>query len=95
MIYLGVAVAVVAVCAIGVLFLMKCVETEGNAQRLWLLGGCVYLVLVFAGTLAVADRANREGPCLRYETREILVGKVMTPYRVCVERGEWITDGDR
>ncbi len=57
----------------------------------WWAGATAALVIVALGAAingAIAE--DDSGPCLRHETRYTLVGKVMTPYRVCVERGEWV-----
>lgn len=60
----------------------------------WLAGVLAFVVFVFGVSWLIYAIAQEEdtGPCLRYETSYIMVNKVMTPYRYCVERGEWIKE---
>ena len=39
---------------------------------------------------------ERDNPCVAYESRLTYnaATKTMMPMRVCVERGEWVTEGD-
>ncbi|RHA38722.1 hypothetical protein [Cellulomonas rhizosphaerae] len=49
------------------------------------------LVIVGVALLVQASRDEEaKGPCLREETGYTMVGKVMTPYTYCVERGTWV-----
>lgn len=52
------------------------------ALLLWITGG---LAVVIHQT----TQDDAKGPCLHEETNYVLVGKVMTPYTVCTERGTW------
>lgn len=65
-------------------------EFSDESAKPWI--AAVMLLLIAGLTLLLKTSADEEqtGPCVRYETRVIANGKTVQPYRVCVERGEWI-----
>ena len=84
---------VIFVVIIGVLIKLLEMATIGDSK----IAKAVLLLLIVMGMSAlfyIFDNTPdpQAAPCVRWETRSMLVGKVMTPYRVCVERGEWITE---
>lgn len=45
------------------------------------------------GFFITAEHEKSEvGPCIEWATSVALVGKVATPYRYCVNRGEWLKE---
>jgi hypothetical protein len=70
----------------------------GNAGatdlKAWVYGGVAVVMLALA--LNAAAKHEREHPCVAYESRLTYnaATKTMMPMRVCVERGEWVTEGD-
>lgn len=52
------------------------------------------LVIVLAAIIGNEARRSKEidiaGPCLKYEESFMIINGVMTPYRYCVQRGEFI-----
>ena len=64
--------------------------TESDRPARWFAACAVLVTLGLALLIKVATDKENSGPCVRYETRVIANGKTVQPYRVCVERGEWI-----
>jgi hypothetical protein len=58
----------------------------GIAVAVWITGGLAFVIYC---SVSSESEADAKGPCVREETRYVLVGKVMTPYTYCAERGEW------
>lgn len=58
-------------------------------MALWVIGGMGLFLN------AALDAETEAGPCHRYETHIQFnaAAKTMMPYKVCVERGEWIEKG--
>lgn len=61
--------------------------------RAWASGAIAVVMLAFA--LNAAAKHEQEHPCVTYESRLTYnaATKTMMPMRVCVERGEWVTEG--
>lgn len=62
---------------------------------LYIAGAAVMTVLTVAVVIGAASEEEDKGPCLRYDTKWSYNASTKTtmPYRVCVERGEWIKNG--
>lgn len=62
--------------------------------RAWVYGGVAVWMLAWVINLSI--QYEREHPCVEYESRLTYnaATKTMMPMRVCVERGEWVTEGD-
>jgi hypothetical protein len=62
--------------------------------KAWVMGAVAVWMLAFA--LNAAAKYEQENPCVTYESRLTYnaATKTMMPMRVCVERGEWVTEGD-
>ena len=61
--------------------------------KAWVLGAAAVVLLALA--LNAMAEYEREHPCVEYESRLTYnaATKTMMPMRVCVERGEWVTEG--
>lgn len=70
-------------------------EAMFDGGLLHIIGAVVMSVLTVAIVIAVASEEEKQGPCVRYETQWSYNAGTKTnmPYRVCVERGEWINNG--
>ena len=83
--------AILLVAYIGLLFYFV-----GNALDdgglFYVLGAVAMTVLTVAIIIAAVDQAEKQGPCVKYETSwQYNAGtKTNMPYKVCTERGEWI-----
>ena len=58
----------------------------------WALGAVAVLMLAWG--INVGIEHERDNPCVAYESRLTYnaATKTMMPMRVCVERGEWVTE---
>lgn len=54
------------------------------------IAAAVVIVLGLGFALNKVMEADRQGPCLREETRVMWTGKTAVPYTYCVERGRWV-----
>ena len=63
--------------------------------RAWLYGGVAVWCLAWAVNAMV--EYEKEHPSVTYESRLTYnaATKTMMPMRVCVERGEWVTEGEQ
>ena len=73
-------------------FLGRALDQEG---LLYIIGAVVMSVLTVAVVIGAASEEEKQGPCVKYETQWSYNAGTKTnmPYRVCVERGEWINNG--
>ena len=83
-----IAVTIVGTFAL-LMFLIARASDSDNPMP-WGVGIAALLVVVFWVFISAAQADEDKGPCLRYETRMMSTGKTVMPYRVCVERGEWV-----
>ncbi len=73
-------------------FLGRALDQEG---LLYIIGAVVMSVLTVAVVIGAVSEEEKQGPCVKYETQWSYNAGTKTnmPYRVCVERGEWINNG--
>ena len=73
-------------------FLGRALDQEG---LLYLIGAVVMTVLTVAVIIGAVSEEEKQGPCVKYETQLSYNASTKTtmPYRVCVERGEWVNNG--
>ncbi len=73
-------------------FLGRAFDQEG---LLYLIGAVVMSVLTVAIVIGAVSEEEKQGPCAKYETQWSYNAATKTnmPYRVCVERGEWVNNG--
>lgn len=73
-------------------FLSRALDQEG---LLYIIGAVVMTVITVAVIIGAASEEEKQGPCVKYETQlSYNAGtKTTMPYRVCVERGEWVNNG--
>lgn len=84
---IAISALIVGYLAVFVTLLVGSVEAE--APMRWFLAIAVWLIAGIAVVIYAAEQESDKGPCLKEETRYMLVGEVMTPYTACVERGTW------
>ena len=60
-----------------------------------ILGAVVMTVLTVAVVIGASSQGESKGPCVKYETQWSFNAATKTnmPYKVCVERGEWVKNG--
>ena len=70
-------------------------EALFDGDLLHIIGAVVMSVLTVAFVIGVASEEEKKGPCVKYETQWSYNAGTKTnmPYKVCVERGEWIKNG--
>jgi len=85
------AMAGLAVFMIWVWLFFKATETDSFTVR-WVCGSLCFLGVAWA--LAQLVEQEQTQPCAQYETRSQYnaATKTMMPMRVCVLRGEWVTE---
>lgn len=83
-------IVVVFGALLGALFL----AVENEDWR-WGVVSVIVLIGILAGGMYLTDQEEAQGPCAKYETQWSYnaATKSSMPYRVCVERGEWINNG--
>ena len=66
-----------------------------NEDWRWGVVSVIILIGILAGAMYLTDQEESQGPCAKYETQWSYnaATKSNMPYRVCVERGEWINNG--
>jgi hypothetical protein len=90
--YILQAIAVVAY--VGLLFYFIGNALDGGGLG-YVIGAVVMTVTTVAIIIGAVDQDEKRGPCVKYETQWSYnsATKSNMPYRVCVERGEWINNG--
>lgn len=82
-------IMVLFLIALGVMLIHAIV---GENSGVWVSRGILFILVVIA--FAIEHKEQIEGrtqpPCVKEEIRHVLVNKVLTPYKVCLERGEWV-----
>ena len=66
-----------------------------NEDWRWGVVSVIVLIGILAGAMYLSEQEESQGPCVKYETQWSYnaATKSNMPYRVCVERGEWINNG--
>jgi MFS family permease len=92
MIYVFGATLVVAV--LGALIGTAILAIDNEDWR-WGAVSVVILIGILASVMYLSEAEESQGPCAKYETQWSYnaATKSSMPYRVCVERGEWINNG--
>lgn len=64
----------------------------GEENGVWVSRGILFVLVVIIIAVGHKDSVEQEaiGPCVKEEIHHVLEGKVITPYKVCLERGEWV-----
>jgi hypothetical protein len=90
--YIFAATLIVAV--VGALLATAILAVENEDWR-WGAVSVVILIGIFSSFMYLSDQEESQGPCAKYETQWSYnaATKSNMPYRVCVERGEWINNG--
>jgi hypothetical protein len=89
MVYILQATIGVSYVALMFWFLIRTIEDEDWRYGI---GAAVMLILLLAFVMKLAAEDNAKGPCVKYETQWSYNAATKTnmPYKVCVERGEWV-----
>lgn len=82
-------ITVLLLIALGVLLIHALV---GEDTGVWVSRSILFIIVVMAVALEHKENVeqNNIGPCVKEEIRHVMVNKVLTPYKVCLERGEWV-----
>ena len=90
--YIFAATLIVAV--VGALLATAILAVEKEDWR-WGAVSVVILIGIFASFMYLSDQEESQGPCVKYETQWSYnsATKTTMPYKVCVERGEWVNNG--
>lgn len=87
--YIFVATLMVAYAAALLFTLFKAIDDE---DWRWLAPFALLFILLIAFIIKGSSEDQAEGPCVKYETQYSYNAATKTnmPYRVCLERGEWV-----
>jgi MFS family permease len=86
--------AALIVAVLGALLATAILAVENEDWR-WGAVSVVILIGILASVMYLSDQEESQGPCVKYETQWSYnaATKSNMPYRVCVERGEWVNNG--
>ena len=86
--------AILVVVALGALVGTAILAIENEDWR-WGAVSVAILIAILASVMYLDAQEESKGPCAKYETQWSYnaATKSNMPYRVCVERGEWINNG--
>ena len=86
--------ATLVVAVLGALIGTAILAIENEDWR-WGAVSVVILIGILASVMYSDAQQESKGPCIKYETQWSYnaATKSNMPYRVCVERGEWINNG--
>ena len=86
--------ATLIVVVLGALIGTAILAIENEDWR-WGAVSVLILITVLASVMYLDAQEESKGPCAKYETQWSYnaATKSNMPYRVCVERGEWINNG--
>ena len=86
--------ATLIVVVLGALIGTAILAIENEDWR-WGAVSVLILITVLASVMYLDAQEESKGPCAKYETQWSYnaATKSNMPYRVCVERGEWIDNG--
>lgn len=87
--YIFAATLIVAYVAVLFFTLFKAIDDE---DLRWLIPFAALFILLIAFIIKGLSEDGAEGPCVEYKTQYSYNAATKTnmPYRVCVERGEWV-----
>lgn len=87
--YIFVATLIVAFIGSLIFTLLKAIDSE---DWRWLIPFVGLLIIMIALIIKGLSEDGAEGPCVEYKTQYSYNAATKTnmPYRVCVERGEWV-----
>ena len=86
--------AALIVAVLGALIGTAILAVENEDWR-WGAVSVVILIGILASVMYASAQEESQGPCVKYETQWSYNAATKTnmPYRVCVERGEWVNNG--
>jgi hypothetical protein len=86
--------ATIIVAVFGALIATAILAVDKEDWR-WAVVSVVILIGIFSSFMYLSDQEESQGPCVKYETQWSYnsATKTTIPYKVCVERGEWINNG--